>query len=204
MKQNSVIIFLILLVSIAFYFLGKRNGKSDTATTIVQNVEIVKQIAEIGALQISASSNIKISNKGTENGVWSKFKNYLAENSLQVNVPYDAKYGVDIANKKVIIDVKKNNISISLPHCKLLSMQLKLDRMETMAQTGIFASATMSDLVNAQKLLYDQALTQLQNNPENIKLAEQHIAEIFTNYYKPLGYTVQCIFENAKENLQKQ
>lgn len=203
MKQNGIVIFLILLVSVAFYFLGRKVGKSDATTTIVQNVEVVKQIAEMGALQVSATSNIKISNKGNEQGVWDKFKNYFAENTLQVNVPYDAKYGVDLANQNMKVDTKNTTLVITLPHCKLISMQLKLDRMETMAQTGVFASASMTDLVNAQKQLYSQVLTQLENNPANIKLAEKHIAEIFTNYYKPLGYSVQCIFGEAKESLQK-
>jgi hypothetical protein len=204
MKQNGIVIFLILLLVAAFYFLGRKMGKNDATTTIVQNVEIVKQIAEMGALQVNATSNIKISNKGNEQGVWDKFKNYFAENTLQVNVPYDAKYGVDLTNQNMKVDTKKTILVITLPHCKLLSMQLKLDRMETMAQTGVFASASMTDLVNAQKQLYSQALTQLQNNPANIKLAEQHIAEIFTNYYTPLGYSVQCIFEDAKQSEQKQ
>jgi Protein of unknown function (DUF4230) len=204
MKQNGLIIFLALMLSISFYFWGRQNGKSDASTTIVQNIEIVKQIAELGALQVSASSNIKISNKGDEKGVWDKFKNYFAENTLQVNVPYDAKYGVELSKQNIKVDTKKSAMTIFLPHCKLLSMQLKLDRMETMAQTGVFASASMTDLVNAQKQLYSQALIQLENNPGYIKLAEKHIDEIFTNYYKPLGYTVECVFGETKETLQKQ
>jgi Protein of unknown function (DUF4230) len=204
MKQNGLIIFLALMLSIAFYFLGRKNGKSDASTTIVQNIELVKQIAELGALQVSATSNIKISNKGDEKGAWDKFKNYFAENTLQVNVPYDAKYGVDLSKQNIIVDTKKSAMKIYLPHCKLLSMQLKLDRMETMAQTGVFASASMSDLVNAQKQLYAQVLAGLENSPINIKLAEQHTAEIFTNYYKPLGYTVECVFGEVKDSLQKQ
>lgn len=194
MKQNSLVIFLILLVVACFYFLGRKMGKSDATTTIVENIEIVKQIAEMSALQVTATSNIKISNKGKEQGVWDKFKNYFAENTLQVNVPYDAKYGVELANQNMKVDTKNATLNITLPHCKLLSMQLKLDKMQTMAQTGVFASASMTDLVNAQKQLYNQALLQLENNAANIKLAEQHIAEIFTNYYKPFGYRVECVF----------
>ncbi len=203
MKSNSVIIILIVLVAGAFYLLGRKNGKSDVATTLIQNVEIVKQIAELGALQVSGNSNIKISNKGNEDGTWAKFKNYFGENTLQVNVPYDAKFGVDLANQKMNIDTKDLTINIYLPHCKLLSMQLKLDRMETMTQTGVFASATMNDLVKAQKQLYAQALSQLENDPKHIKFAEQHIKDIFTNYYKPLGYKVNCVFGESQINIPK-
>ena len=201
MKSNTVFIFLILLVAVAFYFLGRNNGKNDVATTLVQNVNMVKQIAELGALNVSGTSNIKISNKGNEAGTWDKFKNYFVENTLQVNVPYDAKYGVDLNNEKMNVDTKNSMVKISLPHCKLLSMQLKLDKMETMTQTGMFTSASMNDLVKAQKELYNKAILQLENDANYIKLAEQHILEVFTNYYKPLGYKVECVFEEQKNVL---
>ena len=82
-------------------------------------------------------------------------------------------------------------------------MQLKLDKMETMTQTGMFASASMDDLVKAQKQLYAQALNQLEIDPKNIKLAEEHINNILTNYYNPLGYKVNCVFEETAIILPK-
>lgn len=198
MKQNTLFIFLILLVAGAFYFLGKKNGSADAKVTMVENVEMVKQIAELAALDVTGNVNVKVSNKGDENGVWSKFKNYFAENTLQVNLPYEAKYGVDMSNQKLSIDTKAATVNISLPNCKLMSLQLKMDKMETMTQTGLFASASMDDLVNAQKQLYAQALQQLENDPKFLKLSEEHIAAILTNYYKPLGYKVNCVFGKQK------
>jgi Protein of unknown function (DUF4230) len=198
MKQNTLFIFLILLVAGAFYFLGKKNGSADAKVTMVENLEMVKQIAELAALDVTGNVNVKVSNKGDENGVWSKFKNYFAENTLQVNLPYEAKYGVDMSNQKLSIDTKAATVNISLPNCKLMSLQLKMDKMETMTQTGLFASASMDDLVNAQKQLYAQALQQLENDPKFLKLSEEHIAAILTNYYKPLGYKVNCVFGKQK------
>ena len=194
MKQNGLLILLVLLVAGAFYLLGKKNGSSDATLSMVENVEMIKQIAELAALDVTGNVNIKVSNKGDENGTWSKFKNYFAENTLQVTLPYEAKYGIDMSNQKMSIDTKAATVNISLPNCKLMSMQLKMDRMETMAQTGLFASATMDDLVKAQKQLYAQALQQLENDPKFLKLSEEHIAAIMTNYYKPLGYKVNCVF----------
>jgi Protein of unknown function (DUF4230) len=197
-KQNTLIIFLVLLAATAFYFLGKKNGSADAKVTMVENVEMIKKIAELAALDITGSVNLKVSNKGDENGVWSKFKNYFAENTLQVNLPYEAKYGVNMSNQKMSVDTKAATVNISLPNCKLMSLQLKMDRMETMTQTGLFASATMDDLVKAQKQLYTQALQQMENDPKFLKLSEEHIATILTNYYKPLGYKVNCIFGGEK------
>ncbi len=194
MKQTGLIIFLVLLIAAAFYFLGKKNGRNDATTTMIQNVEVIKQIAELAALNVNGTMNMKISNKGDEEGAWAKFKNYFAENTLQVNLPYEAKFGVDMSNQKMTIDTKAATVKIMLPACKLMSLQLKMDKMETMTQTGLFASASMNDLVKAQKQLYTQALKQLENDPKYLKLSEEHITSILTNYYKPLGYKVTCVF----------
>jgi Protein of unknown function (DUF4230) len=198
MKNSGLIIFLVLLVAVSFYFLGKKNGSADAKVTMVENVEMIKQIAELAALDVTGNVNVKVSNKADVNGVWSKFKNYFAENTLQVNLPYEAKYGVDMSNQNMSIDTKAATVNISLPNCKLMSLQLKMDKMETMTQTGLFASATMDDLVKAQKQLYTQALQQLENDPKFLKLSEEHIATILTNYYKPLGYKVNCVFGERK------
>ncbi len=200
MKNTGLLIFLVLLVAGAFYFLGKKSGSNNATISMVENVEIIKQIAELSALDVAGNLNLKVSNKGEESGAWDKFKNYFAENTLQVNLPYNAKYGVDMSNQKLTIDTKALTATITLPHCKLMSLQVKMDKMETMTQTGLFASASMNDLVKAQKQLYTQALAKLENDPNYIKLAEQHIAEIINNYYKPLGYKVNCVFEDIKTN----
>jgi len=200
MQRTPVLLFLTLLVAVAFYFLGKKNGASDIKISMVENVEMIKQIAELAALDVTGNVKLKISNKGDESGAWSKFKNYFSENTLLVTLPYEAKFGVDMSNQKMNIDTKASTAAIYLPHCKLMSFQLKMDRMETMAQTGIFTSASMDDLVKAQKQLYTQALQKIEKDAAYISMAEKHIEEIMTNYYKPLGYTVKCVF-GEKGNL---
>ncbi len=194
--KSSVLIVLVLLIAFSFYFLGKKNGESNTKISLIENVEMIKQIAELGALDVTGNVKLKISNKEDNDGTWAKFKNYFSENTLLVTLPYEAKFGVDMSNQKMKIDTKAASVVITLPHCKLLSLQLKMDKMETMSQTGIFMNASMDNLVKAQKKLYAQALINIENNAEYIKMAEKHITEILSNYYKPLGYTVKCVFEN--------
>ena len=198
--KNTVVIFLILLVSAAFYFLGKKNGSAEAKTTMIENVDMIKQIAELGALDVTGNLNMKVSNAGDDAGTWSKFKNYFAENTLQVDLPYEAKYGVDMSNQKMKIDTKAGTAVISLPACKLLSLQLKIDKMSTISQTGLFVRATPDDLVKAQKQLYTDAMSKLQNDPKFLTLAEEHIKAIIVKYYKPLGYKVTCIFGENVQN----
>lgn len=203
MRSNVVTIFLIILVAVAFYFLGKKNGKSETKISVTENVAVIKLIAEMSALDVSGNIGLKISNKGEEEGGWDRFKNYLAENTLQVSIPFTAKFGVDMKDQKMNIDTKSGTATVYLPHCKLLSLQLKMDAMETMSQTGIFTHASMDDLVKAQKKLYAEALKKTEGNPGYIKLAENHISTIMNSYYAPLGYKVKCVFGgNAPAPLQ--
>ena len=197
MRFNFSIIFLALLVAVGFYFLGKKNGSSQAKTDIIQNVSLVKEIAELAALQVNGTVNIKVSNKGENAGTWDRLKNYFTENTLQVSVPFEARYGVDLGNKKMNIDTKAGTVTLYLPAAKLLSMQLRLDKMQSMQQAGIFNTVTVEDLVKAQKQLYSTANASLASNTAYIKLAQDNITNTLNKYYAPLGYKVVCVFEEA-------
>ena len=197
MGKYFVFIVLLLAFGTATYFLGKKNGSNQMVSTVVQNVSLVQQIAELSALSVTGTTTAKLTNNTGTAGMWDKFKNYLSENTLQVTLPYQAKFGVELKDKKVKVDTKDKTIIIYLPQCKLLSLQLQLDKLETMNQTGLFNSTSIADLAVAQKQLYQQAVTALTNNQDYKKQAELQINNILKNYYQPLGYQVQCVFENT-------
>jgi Protein of unknown function (DUF4230) len=194
MKNTKLLIFLVLLVAAAFYFLGKMNGSNQTKTDIIQNTALIKQIAELSALEVNGSTNIKASNQGNNTGVWEKFKNYFAENTLQVTIPYQAKYGVDMNNQKMAINTKDSMVIIYLPSCKLLSLQLQLDKVNAISKTGIFNTITTDEYLAVQKQLYQECDNQLKNNITNLKLTEDNIRNILQKYYAPLQLKVQCVF----------
>jgi len=194
MRNNLVIIVLILLVAFAFYFLGKKNGSNNTKTDIVQNVEMIKEIAELSALDVTGTTQITMTNRGDNNGMWSKFKNYFAESTLRLAIPYEAKYGVDMTNQKVEINTKAGTAIIYLPECKLLSLQLKLDKVDAITKTGVLNTITVDEYIKAQKQLYEEANKTLVNNPNAIKLAKDHIRVILEKYYKPMGLKVELVF----------
>lgn len=194
MRNNAVIIFLILLVAAAFYFLGKKNGSNQTKTDIVQNVALVTEIAELGALDVTGTTNLKMSNRGDNESMWNKFKNYFAESTLQLTIPFDAKYGVDMRDQKVAIDTKSGIATVYLPACKMLSLQLRLDRVDAISKTGLLTSVTIDEYIKAQKQLYEEANKTLMNNPAYLKLAREHIKFILEKYYGPMGLKVECVF----------
>lgn len=204
MGKYFVFIVLLLAFGAAAYFLGKKNGSDQVTATVVQNVNMVQQIAELSALSVTGTTTVKLTNTSGSTGMWDKFKNYLSENTLQVTLPYEAKFGVALQDKKVKVDTKDKTIIVYLPLCKLLSLQLQLDKLETMNHTGLFNSTSISDFSMVQKQLYQQALTSLSNNQEYKKQAELQITSILKNYYEPLGYQVQCVFENIASTTLKQ
>ncbi len=195
MRNNLVIIFLVCLVAFAFYLLGKKAGSGKTKTDIVQNVAIVKEIAQLASLEVSGNTQIKVSNKGEEASTWDKFKNYFTENTLLLTVPYEAKYGVDMRNQKMKIDSKGGTVTIFLPPVKLMSMQLRLDKLESMQQTGILSTVTLADVTKAQKQMYAAAITTLENNQAYKKLSQDNIKNTLSRYFQPMGYTVNLVFE---------
>ena len=194
MKQYGLIIFLVLLLSVAFYFLGKKDGSNEVKTDIVQNITLIKQIAELGALQVDGISNIKVSNKGDNAGLWEKFKNYFAENTLHISIPYQAKYGVDLNDLKMSISTKDSIVRIYLPQCKLLSLQLLLDKVNAVGQTGVFNAITLDQYIGVQKQLYNECNNQLVANAKNIQMAKANIRSILQKYYDPMHLKVECSF----------
>ncbi len=202
MKNNFLIIFLVLLAAVAFYFLGKRSAANEVKTEVVQNVAIIKQIAELAALDVKGTTNLKISNRGDNNSMWEKLKNFFAENTLQLSIPFDAKYGVDMSNQQVKIDTKEGTVVIYLPPVKLLSLQLELDKIDAISKTGLLNVLSVQEYIKAQQQLYQEANAILSANSGYEKLAQEHIRSVFEQYYKPLGLKVTCMFGNAKAGLQ--
>ena len=194
MKSSTLIIILLLALCGAMYFLGKRNGTTELKATVINNQQLKTQIAELSALDVSGNTSVKLSNAGDKSSWWENLKDYLAENTLQVTVPYHAKFGVDMQQGKVSISENDSAVVLNFPPVKMLSFQLELDKLETMNQTGLFSRTTIADMKRAEQEMYVAAKRQLETNSGYKEKAKQHIADIFTNYYRPLGYKVICNF----------
>lgn len=178
----------------AMYYIGKKNGTTEIRSTVINNQQLVQQIAELSSLEVSGSTSVTLSNAGDNSNWWENFKDYLAENTLHVAVPYHAKFGVNMKQGKVTISENDTAIILKFPAIMMLSFQLDLDKLETMNQTGLFSRTTIADMKQAEQQLYVSAKAQLENNAVYKEKAKQHIADIFTSYYKPLGYKVICNF----------
>lgn len=192
---HKILLTILLIVALGLFFLlGKKMAGTDTKTIIVENTAMARQIADLAALQVNGSTTISIVNEAADKGEWNQFKDFFTANSLQVVVPYLVKYGIGISSGDIKITDKDSVLEISLPECKLLGLQLQLDRFDSMNTNGLFAKASIGSLSAVQKQIYTETLNQLNNN-QYLKLqAQDHIQNIFKRYYKPLGYEVACKF----------
>ena len=194
MKSSTLIIILLLALCGAMYFFGKRNGTTEIQSTVINNQQLVQQIAELSALEVSGTTSVKLSNAGEKSSWWEGVKNFLAENTFQLTVPYKCKYGVDMSKGQVVISQNDTAVLLTFPAIQMLSLQLELDKIETMNQTGLFSHTTVEDMKRAEQQMYIAARQQLSGNTAYIAKATSHITDIFTQYYKPLGFKVICTF----------
>lgn len=196
--NNKLIIFVLGLLAVAFYFLGKKNGSNNTRTNVVNNMAIIKEIAELGALSVTGNTSVKTSNKEEDGGMYSQLKNFFTEETINISVPYEAKYGIDMSQQEVKIDTKAGTVTIYLPQVKLLSLQLRLNNLEAISKTGLLNTISLDDFVKVEKTLYNAALSELENNANNKALAQNHIRFILEKYYAPVGLKVECVFGERK------
>lgn len=206
-RNNLSIIFLALLVAVAFYLLGKKSGSNNTTVDVANNVAVIKEIAELAALDVQGNTTVNYTNKDNDEGIMAGLKNLFNEKTIYLSIPYDAKYGVDMSAQNVNIDTKEGTATIYLPAIKLLSLQLSLDRVNAFEKTGLFNSLTLEDYLKVSKVLYAEARKSLESNQAHKKLAEEHVKIILEKYYKPLGLKVNCVFGpgsnvNTKRPLQ--
>lgn len=167
---------------------------TDGKKIIAQNIAMARQIAGLAALQVNGNTTISIVNEVPDKGEWNQFKDFFTANNLQIVVPYLVTYGVAMGSGDIKITDKDSVLEINLPECKLLGMQLQLDRFDSMNTNGLFAKTSIGSLTLVQKQIYTETMNQLNNN-QYLKLqAQDHIENIFKQYYKPLGYDVACKF----------
>ncbi len=111
-------------------------------------------------------------------------------------MPYTAKYGVDTDSTNFQLTVQDTIVTIQLPHPKLLSFELKMNRMETSSRKGWFTFSDDETYTEVQKKLYDTERSQLEENVMYQKQSMDKIIAILRSYYTPLGYEVKVKFSD--------
>ncbi|MGN7819265.1 DUF4230 domain-containing protein [Chitinophaga varians] len=188
-----------LLLAVLLFWLGKRFGSSNVSEQVISNSTIVKEIAELASLDVQGSASIKRSNIEDSGGWSDNLKKAFLENTVWVTIPYQAKYGVNIDEKHFKVEVSNKKIIVHLPAPKLMSYELKVDKMETANRKGWLLFQDDETYTAVQKKLYQTSRSQLENNQLYIQQSKDKIRKVMEQYYAPFlkDHTLEVQFDGA-------
>ncbi|NML37768.1 DUF4230 domain-containing protein [Chitinophaga sp. G-6-1-13] len=198
MKKILYIVAFLLLAALLFW-LGKRFGSTNVSEQVISNSTIVKEIAELASLDVQGTASIKRSNIEDSGGWSDNLKKAFLENTVWVAIPYQAKYGVNIDEKHFKVEVSDKKIIVRLPTPKLMSYELKVDKMETANRKGLFLFQDDETYTAVQKKLYQTSRGQLENNQLYIQQSKDKIRKVMEQYYAPFlkDHTLEVQFDGA-------
>lgn len=196
-NKFNIIIVLVILIAVIFsaYFVGKKSGEKKI-TKIVNNQSFIKEIAELSSLEINGTASIKNSNISNDGSIQDALKKFFSESSIEIEIPYKAKYGVTLDSQSVQINQTPENIVILLPQPQLLSFELQLDKINKNIKSGIFSTLDNDDYLKAQTSLYEKTKQILLNDSNYKEKAKEKISNIISEYYAPLNLPVEIIFKD--------
>lgn len=198
MKLRHILVILLLLLGIGFaaYYAGKQNGTVQV-TQIATNEVLIRQIAELSSLEVQGNATITESNV-TNDGSWSDaLRKLFVENTIQITIPYIAKYGVRTDSNDVRVVQEKDIIHIYLPEPQLLSFEMRLDKASNSSKLGWMQSESNAAYNQVQKKLYQQTREQMAQSTKNTEQAKEKIIAILRQYYQPVQKKVVVQFGSA-------
>jgi hypothetical protein len=196
-KILSLAIALLIIIALVYggYQLGHRMGKNDTRSELIENYSFVREIAELASLEVAGVSTFTATNVANDGSFTDAMKKFFAEKTVHLSVPYTAKYGVDLGDSAVRIVRRDSIVEIHLPPPRLLSFELRLDRMDATSREGLLF-ASRADLYTVfQKKLYTQSRAQLERNGAYQSQTGAGISRLLQEYFKAVGLRAVCIFD---------
>lgn len=198
-QRNGCLMFVVLIFGIALavmaYFLGKKNG-TKTIDSVAMNNVLIQQIAELSSLEVQGTASIKSTNIANDGSMTDELRKLFLERTVNLTIPYVAKYGVDLEKQTVSIEEKNKQVYIVLPNPKLLSYELRMDKADAMTRQGLFESGNHDNYKRVEKKLYTQSRSQLEQNPAYLQQTKDKIIKIIETYYAPMDLKVDIAFSD--------
>lgn len=197
------VLVIIAIVGILAYLLGKRNASKEIDKVVMNNV-VIQQIAELSALEVQGNTSIRSSNLVNDGSFTDGFKKLFLEKTVNISVPYIAKYGIDMNHQNINIEEKNKKVYIVFPEPKLLSYELRLDKVDAVSRKGLLESTNEEMYNRLMQKLYVQSKAQLENVNNYKESAKEKIRKIITAYYEPLTLKVEVSFTNDLKSKVKE
>ena len=193
---RSVIALLIVLALIyGGYELGRRMAKNDVQSQLIENYSFVREIAELASLEVNGISTFTATNIANDGSFSDALEKVFAEKTVHLSVPYTAKYGVDLRDSAMHITRKDSVVEIHLPAPRLLSYELRLDRMDAVSREGLLLSSKADLYTVFQKQLYAEGREQLMRNNTYLAQTASGVSRLLEQYFKTSGLHAICIFD---------
>lgn len=188
MKRGNLLWALLIVGLAAGFFIGRWKGRSESVDVFINNPELVKQIAELAVLQVDGNARITESNASVSKSFWTDLSDFLGERTVSVEIPYTAKYGVDLAKSDLKLKKKKGKeVLVQLEKPDLQSFEMRIDRLQQQTKNGVFSFQKDDKLKIPMQKLYSETKKKLSHNTENIKLAKENIEKVLNKYFQELG-----------------
>jgi hypothetical protein len=196
-KVLRLLIALLVLTALIFagYELGTRFGKNELRNELIENYSFVREIAELASLEVDGVSTFKATNLANDGSFTDAMKRFFAEKTVRLSVPYVAKYGVDLRDSNMHIERRDSVVIVHLPMPKLLSYELRLDRLDANSHEGVLYSSKADLYMTYQQRLYSEGRKQLENNTVYLKQTQEGIEKLLKQYFGVTGLRVRCIFD---------
>jgi len=190
-----VVLFCVIVVGVLAYLLGKRNG-TKTIDKIALNAAFVQEVAELSSLEVQGTASIKTTNVANDGSITDELRKLFAEQTLNISVPYIAKYGVDLQQQQLTIEEKNRKVYIVIPTPQLLSYELRLDRADAVTKKGWLTSFNEAAYSTVEKKLYTASRRQLEGDPAYTEQAKAKIRKVLEQYYAPMQFKVEVVFKD--------
>ena len=193
--SSFFIFLLVIIIGALAYFLG-RKSVSRTVENVVMNQALIRQIAELSALEVQGNTSIRSSNITNDGSLSDNFKKLFLERTSDISVPFVAKYGIRLDNQKINIEAQNKRVYIVLPDPVLLSYELRLDKANTASRKGLLEGENEEAHNKLIRKLYVQSRAQLEANTGYREQSKEKIRKIIADYYTPLNFQVEVRFSD--------
>jgi hypothetical protein len=192
-----LLIALLIILALIYggYEMGRRLGKDDTRTELIENYSFVREIAELATLEVAGISTFTSTNIANDGSFSDALKKLFTEKTVHLSVPYTAKYGVDLKDSAMRIVRRDSVVEIHLPPPKLLSFELRIDRMDAVSREGLLLSSKADLYTVFQKRLYADTRARLEANKTYMSQTIKGVSRLLEQYFKTVGLHAICIFD---------
>ncbi len=180
----------------AGYRVGRHFGRSGVQTQLIENYSFVREIAQLATLEVSGTTAFTATNLANDGSFSDAMKQFFAEKTVHLSVPYTAKFGIDLQDSSLRIErADSATVLIHLPAPKLLSYELRLDRMDATSREGILFSSKADLYTVYQKQLYTDSRKQLEGNTRYLSQTASGVTRLLEKYFAAAGLKARCIFD---------